>query len=88
LLPHFVEDDFRDVVQDLRDRGYPLKQEWFAPHFEFRFPLYGAVTQRVCISKSARRSNRGKVLGEQGFAGATVRHVDSSLERCKSKCAA
>src|SRR5207342_2687821 len=38
MLPHFVGDDFRDVIEDLRGSGYQLEPEWFAPHFEFRFP--------------------------------------------------
>jgi uncharacterized protein (DUF2126 family) len=41
MLPHFVEQDFRDVIEDLNDSGFPIKSEWFAPHFEFRFPRYG-----------------------------------------------
>jgi uncharacterized protein (DUF2126 family)/transglutaminase-like putative cysteine protease len=85
LLPHFVEDDCRDVVQDLRDWGYPLKREWFAPHFEFRFPLCGAVTQRGVHLEIRQALEPWQVLGEQGFAGATVRHVDSSLERLQIK---
>src|SRR5439155_14034177 len=32
MLPHFVEQDFRDVIGEL-----PMQFDWFAPHFEFRF---------------------------------------------------
>src|SRR5207249_9024927 len=46
MLPHFVQEDFRNVIADLQGSGYPLKADWFAPHFEFRFPLCGSVTQR------------------------------------------
>ena len=46
LLPHFVQQDFEDVIEDLNQLGYPLKKEWFAPHHEFRFPKYGEVTYR------------------------------------------
>src|ERR1044071_6235219 len=46
MLPHFVEQDFRDVMEDLQDNGYALKPEWFLPHLEFRFPHYGTVAQR------------------------------------------
>src|SRR5262249_2990421 len=45
MLPHFVEADFADVIRDLRQTGYPFEQEWFAPHLEFRFPMYGAVVR-------------------------------------------
>src|SRR5438093_9332410 len=36
MLPHFCETDFRDVIHDLCDAGYPFEFDWFAPHFEFR----------------------------------------------------
>ena len=44
MLPHFVWQDFDDVIAELRAvrlrRSTPT---WFAPHFEFRFPLLGDV---------------------------------------------
>ena len=45
MLPHFVEQDFDDVLGELqRGRLSAFEAEWFAPHLEFRFPLLGAVT--------------------------------------------
>jgi uncharacterized protein (DUF2126 family) len=41
MLPHYVEQDFRDVMEEMQVAGFPIKAEWFAPHFEFRFPKYG-----------------------------------------------
>src|SRR5258708_38466647 len=41
LLPHFVWQDFEDVVTELNQAGYPFDSGWFAPHLEFRFPKYG-----------------------------------------------
>ena len=41
MLPYFVWRDFEDVIADLSNAGYPFKAEWFASHFEFRFPRYG-----------------------------------------------
>ena len=36
--------DFDDVMDELRARRLsPSTTEWFAPHFEFRFPLIGEV---------------------------------------------
>jgi uncharacterized protein (DUF2126 family) len=38
LLPTFVQMDFDDVMADLRAMPALPSNEWFAPHFEFRFP--------------------------------------------------
>jgi uncharacterized protein (DUF2126 family) len=32
------------VIADLREAGFPIALAWFAPLFEFRFPVYGSVT--------------------------------------------
>jgi uncharacterized protein (DUF2126 family)/transglutaminase-like putative cysteine protease len=85
MLPHFVQEDFRDVITDLQDNGYPLKADWFAPHFEFRFPLYGSVTQRGVHVEIRQALEPWHVLGEQAAAGGTARYVDSSLERLQVK---
>src|SRR5258708_13283389 len=45
MLPHFCATDFKDVINDLRGSGYPFQAEWFAPHFEFRFPRSTAFDQ-------------------------------------------
>ena len=85
MLPHFVGTDFADVLEDLREQGYPLKKEWFAPHLEFRFPLYGSVEQRGLQLELRQALEPWHVLGEEDFAGGTVRYVDSSLDRLQIK---
>jgi uncharacterized protein (DUF2126 family) len=85
MLPHFVRDDFQDVITDLNTAGYPLSFEWFEPHLEFRFPLYGSLVQRGIELELRQALEPWHVLGEEGFAGTTVRNVDSSLERLQVK---
>jgi uncharacterized protein (DUF2126 family) len=81
LLPHFVRDDFADVMQDMADAGYALDAAWFAPHFEFRFPKYGEFASRGVHVTLRGALEPWHVMGEEGLAGGTVRYVDSSLER-------
>jgi uncharacterized protein (DUF2126 family) len=81
LLPHFCEADFRDVIQDLREAGFPFENEWFAPHFEFRFPRIGDLEVRDLQIELRTALEPWHVLGEESGGGGTVRYVDSSLER-------
>jgi len=47
MLPYFVALDFDDVIEELRQAGYQLSSDWFAPHLEFRFPLAGELSARA-----------------------------------------
>jgi uncharacterized protein (DUF2126 family) len=85
MLPHFLEQDFSDVIEDLQNDGYPLKAEWFAPHVEFRFPRYGSVEQHGVSLEIRQALEPWHVLGEEGAAGGATRYVDSSLERLQVK---
>lgn len=81
MLPHFVAEDLRDVMGDLRDAGFPLRSEWFAPHFEFRFPVLGTLATRGLVVELRQAIEPWHVLGEEPAGGATARFVDSSVER-------
>jgi uncharacterized protein (DUF2126 family)/transglutaminase-like putative cysteine protease len=85
MLPHFCETDFKDVIRDLRDSGYPFEFDWFAPHFEFRFPFVGDLEQRDLQIELRTALEPWHVLGEEPGGGGTVRYVDSSLERLQVK---
>ncbi|KQV86811.1 DUF2126 domain-containing protein [Pelomonas sp. Root1237] len=81
LLPHFVREDFADVMQDMREAGYAFDANWFAPHFEFRFPKYGEFVARGVHVTLRGALEPWHVMGEEGSAGGNVRYVDASLER-------
>ncbi len=81
MLPHFVGLDFEDVLEEMRDHGHPFDSIWFAPHFEFRFPLAGEMAVRGITVTLRQALEPWHVLGEEGTAGGTVRYVDSSVER-------
>jgi uncharacterized protein (DUF2126 family) len=85
LLPHFVHDDFKDVLTDLGSSGFEMPAAWFAPHFEFRFPKLGDFVTRNVDVELRGALEPWHVLGEQGAPGGTVRYVDFSLERMQVK---
>ena len=85
MLPHFVWNDFGDVVSDLRQSGFQMKPEWFAPHYEFRFPRIGAFAKKDVEVQLRTALEPWHVLGEEPGGGGTVRYVDSSLERLEVK---
>jgi uncharacterized protein (DUF2126 family) len=81
LLPYFVEQDFHQVIAELQRAGYPFQSEWFAPHREFRFPVFGRVCYEGVEVELRQAIEPWYVLGEEPGAGSTSRFVDSSLER-------
>jgi uncharacterized protein (DUF2126 family)/transglutaminase-like putative cysteine protease len=85
LLPHFVAQDFADVIADLNQSGYPMEAEWFAPHLEFRFPVYGDVAYAGLQIELRAAIELWNVLGEEPGGGGTARYVDSSVERLQVK---
>ena len=85
MLPHYVWQDFTSVLQDLADHGFNFDTEWFAPHYEFRFPLFGSVTYEGITMELRQALEPWHVMGEQGVPGGTARYVDSSLERLQIK---
>jgi len=85
MLPHFIEQDFRDVLLDLERAGFDFDIAWFAPHLAFRFPLIGSVVRGGLQLELRQALEPWHVLGEQPEAAGTVRYVDSSLDRLEVK---
>jgi uncharacterized protein (DUF2126 family) len=85
LMPYFVEQDFADVITEVQGAGYDLKADWFAPHFEFRFPKQGDFATAGMELELRQALEPWHVMGEEGAPGGTVRFVDSSVERLQVK---
>jgi uncharacterized protein (DUF2126 family)/transglutaminase-like putative cysteine protease len=85
LMPYFVEQDFADVIVEMQQEGFGMQSDWFAPHFEFRFPKYGDFATRGMLLELRQALEPWHVMGEEGSPGGTVRYVDSSVERLQVK---
>ncbi|KND54113.1 Large protein containing transglutaminase-like domain [Candidatus Burkholderia verschuerenii] len=81
MLSTFVQMDFDDVLADLSEAGFAFEKSWFAPHFEFRFPMVGSYDVSGMQLEIRNALETWHVMGEEGSAGGTVRYVDSSVER-------
>lgn len=85
MLPCFVNQDFREVIDDLNVAGYDFEPSWFDPHFEFRFPLVGEARVAGIELELRQAIEPWHVLGEEPGGGGTTRFVDASLERLQLK---
>jgi uncharacterized protein (DUF2126 family) len=81
MLPQFIKRDFASVIEDLNGAGYAFESVWFAPHFEFRYPVIGRVNYQGIEIELRSATEPWYVLGEEPGGGGTARFVDSSVER-------
>ncbi len=85
MLPHYLWRDLQSVLLYLQDVGWEWEDNWFAPHYEFRFPFVGQVEYSgvsICLRNAIEP---WYVLGEEPGGGGNVRYVDSSVERIEVK---
>ena len=85
MLPHYIWQDIKEVVQDLNDHGLEFKAEWLLPFEEFRFPHYGRVAIENMEIELRWAIEPWHVLGEEIGSFGTSRYVDSSIERLQVK---
>ena len=47
MLPHFIEGDFKRVLEEMADAGLPFERSWFDLYVEFWFFYIGKVVYDV-----------------------------------------
>ena len=68
--------------------GFALRAEWFAPHFEFRFPKLGdRGAAASCNSSCARRSSPGTSWARRAPRAARCAMSTPRSSACRSRCA-
>lgn len=77
MLPHWVEHDLGEVLQELARAGYPIDRRWLEPHLELRFPYLGEITL-----DTMRLELRGAL---EATTGGPAHPVDSPVERLQVK---
>jgi uncharacterized protein (DUF2126 family)/transglutaminase-like putative cysteine protease len=81
MLPHYIWEDFKQVIDDQREAGYKFEMEWFGPFREFRFPHIGTLFASSMQLDLHSALEPWHVLGEESSGQGTARYVDSSVER-------
>lgn len=86
FLPHYIQTDWLNVLQDLDEAGFSFAPEWFVPFFTERFPVYGQIdltdAEGMPLTLELRHALEPwpVLLGEVN-PGSSSRPVDDSMER-------
>tara|TARA_R110002049_G_scaffold4601_5_gene32614 strand:- start:850809 stop:854156 length:3348 start_codon:yes stop_codon:yes gene_type:complete len=81
MLPEVLWDDLSEIIDELKESGFPLQREWFAPLKEFNFPKLGSV-QIGDITLELRRAHEPwPLLAEEITGGGMARFIDIANER-------
>lgn len=84
MLPHYVAEDFRDVIEELNallPAEAHLDAAWFDAQVAFRFPHLGAVRVHGIGVSVEQALEPWHVLGETAGLAGMIRAVDNSVER-------
>ncbi len=73
---------------DLSRAGFPFESGWFAPHFEFRFPVYGRVQVGGLELELRQALEPWHVMGEEPGAGAWCASSTPRSSGCRCGCGA
>lgn len=85
MLPHYIWQDFKEVIAYLNQRGFSFDLDWFKPFYYFRFPVFGTSKVNDLQINLQLGLEPWNVLGEESSSGSTSRGVDSAQERLQVK---
>jgi len=83
FLPHFLWEDFSNILAFLKKQGYLFELEWFDPFYQFRFPILGHLSCHNIKLELRIALEPWHVVDTAN--NSTSRTVDSSLERIQVK---
>jgi len=87
MLPHFIKEDFQEVIHCLNQSGYALCWEFFAPHFEHRFPVVGHLQCQHIAIELRQALEQWSVLPNEFRSARSLsdQPIDNSMERLQIK---
>ncbi len=81
MLPCLLWEDFRSVLGDLSEAGYPLQADWFEGLVERRFPVLGRVLLGEVEIELRSAMEPWPVLAEEVTASGIARFLDMANDR-------